>query len=233
MSTHEHPVRQLLWCALTALRTAQEEHHIHSEARLRRYLREWLQGAAKLLQFRSIPEEIMALKRLLDEDRHVPIISTLNALFMSSVSADNCDLFRFRAALNAISRKGWRCGVCPWPEQVFSETITQACTGRESLLQLTRTEECFSSAGKMTAPVTLQLIFPLDNDNTTAEDLFSNERFQVVHGRENQYGIAGTEILVRTLFLGLPSLPEELWALHQSPLMSDLRMSEEKASVIH
>ncbi|EKN6012891.1 conjugal transfer protein TraC, partial [Yersinia enterocolitica] len=46
MSTHEHPVRQLLWCALTALRTAQEEHHIHSEARLRRYLREWLQGAA-------------------------------------------------------------------------------------------------------------------------------------------------------------------------------------------
>ncbi|EAT8819605.1 conjugal transfer protein TraC, partial [Salmonella enterica] len=87
--------------------------------------------------------------------------------------------------------------------------------------------------GKMTAPVTLQLIFPLDNDNTTAEDLFSNERFQVVHGRENQYGIAGTEILVRTLFLGLPSLPEELWALHQSPLMSDFRMSEEKASVIH
>ncbi|SUH95482.1 conjugal transfer protein TraC [Salmonella enterica subsp. arizonae] len=178
MSTHENPVRQLLWCALTALRTAQEEHHIHSEARLRRYLREWLQGAAKLHQFRSIPEEIMTLKRLLDENRHVPIISTLNALFMSSVSADNCDLFRFRAALSAISRKGWRCGVCPWPEQVFSETITQACTGRESLLQLTRTEECFSSAGKMTAPVTLQLIFPLDNDNTTAEDLFLTRGFR-------------------------------------------------------
>lgn len=168
MSTHENPVRQLLWCALTALRTAQEEHHIHSEARLRRYLREWLQGAAKLHQFRSIPEEIMTLKRLLDENRHVPIISTLNALFMSSVSADNCDLFRFRAALSAISRKGWRCGVCPWPEQVFSETITQACTGRESLLQLTRTEECFSSAGKMTAPAAVNS----ENRQSPAADEF-------------------------------------------------------------
>ncbi|AKE87848.1 hypothetical protein AAF13_27435 (plasmid) [Escherichia coli O104:H4 str. C227-11] len=31
MTTTEHPVRQLLWCALNALKTAQENHNITSE----------------------------------------------------------------------------------------------------------------------------------------------------------------------------------------------------------
>ncbi len=38
MTTTEHPVRQLLWCALNALKTAQENHNITSETELRHYL---------------------------------------------------------------------------------------------------------------------------------------------------------------------------------------------------
>lgn len=34
MTTTEHPVRQLLWCALNALKTAQENHNITSETRI-------------------------------------------------------------------------------------------------------------------------------------------------------------------------------------------------------
>ena len=37
MTTTEHPVRQLLWCALNALKTAQENHNITSETGLRHY----------------------------------------------------------------------------------------------------------------------------------------------------------------------------------------------------
>ncbi|HBH7747219.1 TPA: conjugal transfer protein TraC, partial [Escherichia coli] len=47
MTTTEHPVRQLLWCALNALKTAQENHNITSETGLRHYLLEWLSGASR------------------------------------------------------------------------------------------------------------------------------------------------------------------------------------------
>ncbi|HIF8789956.1 TPA: hypothetical protein ACX5JR_004956, partial [Escherichia coli] len=36
VNTTEHPVRQLLWCALNALHAAQENHGINSESGLRR-----------------------------------------------------------------------------------------------------------------------------------------------------------------------------------------------------
>nr|QWP89382.1 hypothetical protein IHCLGBEB_00185 [Escherichia coli] len=55
MTTTEHPVRQLLWCALNALKTAQENHNITSETGLRLYLLEWLSGASRHPEFRSPP----------------------------------------------------------------------------------------------------------------------------------------------------------------------------------
>ncbi|HGT8837345.1 hypothetical protein [Escherichia coli] len=81
MTTTEHPVRQLLWCALNALKTAQENHNITSETGLRHYLLEWLSGASRHPEFRSLPGEIMALKALTEKDRNIPIIGTLNTLF--------------------------------------------------------------------------------------------------------------------------------------------------------
>lgn len=64
MTTTEHPVRQLLWCALNALKTAQENHNITSETGLRHYLLEWLSGASRHPEFSSLPGEIMALKSI-------------------------------------------------------------------------------------------------------------------------------------------------------------------------
>lgn len=71
MTTTEHPVRQLLWCALNALKTAQENHNITSETGLRHYLLEWLSGASRHPEFRSLPGEIMALKALTEKDRNI------------------------------------------------------------------------------------------------------------------------------------------------------------------
>ncbi|EIN7058263.1 conjugal transfer protein TraC, partial [Escherichia coli] len=158
MTTTEHPVRQLLWCALNALKTAQENHNITSETGLRHYLLEWLSGASRHPEFRSLPGEIMALKALTEKDRNIPIIGTLNTLFLSSATVGECPLFRFRAALGKLQKAGWRTYVCPWPERVFNESIERACSGKRHLLQLSRTEECFLPTGDMRAPVTLQLI---------------------------------------------------------------------------
>lgn len=168
MTTTEHPVRQLLWCALNALKTAQENHNITSETGLRHYLLEWLSGASRHPEFRSLPGEIMALKALTEKDRNIPIIGTLNTLFLSSATVGECPLFRFRAALGKLQKAGWRTYVCPWPERVFNESIERACSGKRHLLQLSRTEECFLPTGDMRAPVTLQLITPLHRKNYAA-----------------------------------------------------------------
>ncbi|MDI1127832.1 hypothetical protein NEP92_24895, partial [Escherichia coli] len=50
---------------------------------------------------------------------------------------------------------------------------------------------------------------------TTAELIFSDEGFQVVRGYEHQFGIERRETLFHTLFIGLPSLPEDVWGATQ------------------
>ncbi|ELZ9105811.1 conjugal transfer protein TraC, partial [Escherichia coli] len=81
------------------------------------------------------------------------------------------------------------------------------------------TEECFLPTGDMRAPVTLQLITPLHRKTMqlleTAELIFSDEGFQVVRGYEHQFGIERRETLFHTLFIGLPSLPEDVWGATQ------------------
>ncbi len=91
----------------------------------------------------------MALKALTEKDRNIPIIGTLNTLFLSSATVGECPLFRFRAALGKLQKAGWRTYVCPWPERVFNESIERACSGKRHLLQLSRTEECFLPTGDM------------------------------------------------------------------------------------
>ncbi|EOJ7647739.1 conjugal transfer protein TraC, partial [Salmonella enterica subsp. enterica serovar Infantis] len=142
-----------------------------------------------------------------------------NTLFLSSATVGECPLFRFRAALGKLQKAGWRTYVCPWPERVFNESIERACSGKRHLLQLSRTEECFLPTGDMRAPVTLQLITPLHRKTMqlleTAELIFSDEGFQVVRGYEHQFGIERRETLFHTLFIGLPSLPEDVWGATQ------------------
>ncbi|KAB3088197.1 DUF2913 family protein [Escherichia coli] len=219
MTTTEHPVRQLLWCALNTLKTAQENHNITSETGLRHFLLEWLSGASRHPEFRSIPDEIMTLKALTEKNRNIPIIGTLNTLFLYSATTGQCPLFRFRAALGKLQKSGWHTSVCPWPEQVFNESIELACSGKRHLLQLNRTEECFLPTGDMRAPLTLQLITPLHHKTMQhlemAKKIFSNDGFQVVRGYEHQFGIERRETLFHTLFIGLPCLPEDAWGARQ------------------
>nr|WP_280959785.1 hypothetical protein [Escherichia coli] len=62
---------------------------------------------ADILSSVVLPGEIMALA-LTEKDRNIPIIGTLNTLFLSSATVGECPLFRFRAALGKLQKAGWR-----------------------------------------------------------------------------------------------------------------------------
>lgn len=203
----EHPVRHLLRCMLAALREAAEDRKFHSEKERRRWLRDWLRDARKEETFRRLPDEITTLRRLLDNNRVVYIESVLNQLLINSEEADNCDLFRFRAALNAAKKAGWRTGICRCNDEIFYETLSRAETSRRHILQLGRTEESFAPTGEMTAPVTFHLIQPQNRAREIVEQIFHNEKFQVVTGREKMFNRS----LVRTIWIGRLTLPDAVW----------------------
>ncbi|ECA3795337.1 DUF2913 family protein [Salmonella enterica subsp. enterica] len=203
----EHPVRHLLWSMLTALREAAEGRKFHSEKERRRWLREWLRNARKEETFRRLPDEIATLRRLLDSNRVVSIENVLNQLFINSAEADKCDLFRFRAALNAAKKTGWRTGICRCNDEILYETLRRAEIRRSHILQLARTEESFAPTGEMTAPVTFLLIQPQNRAREIVEQIFHDEKFQVVTGREEMLYHSS----VRTIWIGCPTLPDAVW----------------------
>lgn len=209
MTSTEHPARHLLRCMLMALRAANEERKFHSEKERRRWLREWLRSARKTEPFHRLPDEIDTLRQLLDRNLSESIEDVLSTLLTNSAAADNCDLFRFRAALSAAIKKGWHTAICRYHDEIVHETLRLAGSGsrQRHILQLSRTEENFAPTGEMTAPVTFLLIQPQNRNQETVEQIFHDERFQVVTGREGM--LNGKS--VRTLWIGRHTLPESVW----------------------
>ncbi|ENL4289796.1 hypothetical protein AB5D91_004478 [Salmonella enterica] len=190
-----------------ALRVANEERKFHSEKERRRWLREWLRSARKTEPFHRLPDEIDTLRQLLDRNLSESIEDVLSTLLTNSAAADNCDLFRFRAALSAAIKKGWHTTVCRYHDEIVHETLRLAGSRQRHILQLSRTEENFAPTGEMTAPVTFLLIQPQNRNQETVEQIFHDERFQVVTGREGM--LNGKS--VRTLWIGRHTLPETVW----------------------
>ncbi|EGJ3414564.1 hypothetical protein IHC78_001413 [Salmonella enterica subsp. houtenae] len=121
-----------------ALRTANEERKFHSEKERRRWLREWLRSARKTEPFHRLPDEIDTLRQLLDRNLSVSIEDVLSTLLTNSAAADNCDLFRFRAALSAAMKKGWSTAVwgarpgkrCTWKPAYADNASASASSDR-------------------------------------------------------------------------------------------------------
>lgn len=205
MTSTEHPVRHLLWSMSLAL----QEREFHSEKERRRWLLDWLKNARKMGTFRRLPDEIDTLRRLLDSKQLESIEDVLSTLLTNSAEADNCDLFRFRAALSAAMKKGWHTDICRYKDEIFHTTLNLACAGsrKRHILQLSCTEENFAPTGEMTSPVTFLLIQPQIRNQETIEQLFHDERFQVVPGREDI--LNGKSI--RTLWIGRHNLSESVW----------------------
>ncbi|WP_233210523.1 hypothetical protein [Leclercia sp. LSNIH1] len=206
MQSTQDKVSHLLWCILVALRTAHENHHIISENRKRKFIAEWLSGARRLPAFRGMAREFMTIRELLDTEKQRPIDDVLAALWKNAVSTGNCDLFRFRAVMNALLGQGWKHCLCPWPEQVVTEIMERQRNRKNHILQLTRMEEAFTATGSMAAPVTLQLLLQKGED-VEVEHSFYLDRFSVVRGGD----ISLSKTTLRTLYIGRHTLPESAW----------------------
>ncbi|HAV1652542.1 TPA: hypothetical protein JG875_003450 [Enterobacter hormaechei subsp. xiangfangensis] len=191
---------------LVALRTAHENHHTLSEHRKRKFIADWLSSARSLPAFRGMAREFMTIRELLDTEKQRPIDDVLTALWKNAVSTGNCDLFRFRAVMNALLGQGWKHCLCPWPEQVVTEIMERQRNRKNHILQLTRMEEAFTATGSMTAPVTLQLLLQKGED-VEVEHSFYLDRFSVVRGGD----ISLSKTTLRTLYIGRHTLPESAW----------------------
>ncbi|EME1808832.1 hypothetical protein VWW13_003937 [Cronobacter sakazakii] len=191
---------------LVALRTAHENHHTLSEHRKRKFIADWLSSARSLPAFRGMAREFMTIRELLDTEKQRPIDDVLTALWKNAVSTGNCDLFRFRAVMNALLGQGWKHCLCPWPEQVVTEIMERQRNRKNHILQLTRMEEAFTATGSMTAPVTLQLMLQKGED-VEVEHSFYLDRFSVVRGGD----ISLSKTTLRTLYIGRHTLPESAW----------------------
>lgn len=206
MQSTQDKVSHLLWCILVALRTAHENHHTLSEHRKRKFIADWLSSARSLPAFRGMAREFMTIRELLDTEKQRPIDDVLTALWKNAVSTGNCDLFRFRAVMNALLGQGWKHCLCPWPEQVVTEIMERQRNRKNHILQLTRMEEAFTATGSMTAPVTLQLMLQKGED-VEVEHSFYLDRFSVVRGGD----ISLSKTTLRTLYIGRHTLPESAW----------------------
>ncbi|WP_337263661.1 MULTISPECIES: hypothetical protein [unclassified Serratia (in: enterobacteria)] len=211
MSSADNSIHHLLWCILVALRSAERDKPFISEMARRRFITAWLDTARSKPGFQGMITEFTSLRQLLDtSDKSIPVDGTLSVLLSHASAAKQCDLFRFRSALNNLMQKGCRLVVCRFPENITTELMQRRQDRRKHALQLTRTENAFQPTGHMAHPVTFQLL--LNNTGKTDEEVemaFHAEGFQVVVA--NRELALDNKRLVRTLHIGTTSLEPDEW----------------------
>ena len=211
MSFAQNAVQHLLWCILVALRITEKEEPLTSETARRRFIADWLDNAQKQPTFRSMNAEFTTLRQLLEKgDKKVSVDGTIAALLEHASASGQCDLFRFRSALNTLMQTGWCVVVCRHPESILAELFKRLWDRSKYALQLTPTDVAFRPTGDMTLPVTFQLL-----QSRTAESCDEVER--VFHSEGFQVVVADSAIMldkqrvVRTLHIGTPTLSQEEW----------------------
>lgn len=205
MPLQENPVSHLLWCMLMALRCAHNDTPLTSESARRKFLSDWLSGAHRQPAFSGLSREFASLRELLARDKSQSVEGVLTALWEQSVLSEKCDFIRLRDAKNALHASRWRSCLCRFPEQIISEAFTRQQSRGNHFLQLNRTEDAFLSTGQMNAPLTFQLV--LNKSTHQFEEIFHLYGFDVKPGAEIRTG----KSTLRTVYIGMPSLPENVW----------------------
>ncbi|EQB9809543.1 traC [Escherichia coli] len=213
----ENPVILLLKNMLEALSTAPE--NISNERRRRRFLLNWLDAARQMRDFRGMAEEFTTLRKLLATNSDIPVATPLKSLLESGNNAALYDLYRFRSALATCRSQGWQIGTCAWSDQLLSETLSRAQTGKRHILQLNSTRDTFSTTGRMLRPVAFSLIHPTILETSEVEEIFRDEGFILAHGRECSLNGSGRNMLSRILHVGHSGLPESEWGMDNRNLL--------------
>lgn len=211
----ENSVPHLLWCILVALRTAEEDKPFSSESARRRFIADWLNMARSNPNFHGMASEFTTLRELLDKTKKTTSVTDiLSTLLENAYAAEKCDLFRFRSAFNTLLQHGWKHTVCHHPENIIVELTDRREGDHRHILQLTHTGNAFHPVGKMIQPMTFHLLFSRkDAGLRDTERAFHREGFQVVCDKQKL--CLTDNRIIRTLYIGLPSLPAPEWSPQQ------------------
>lgn len=204
-------VSNLLWCLLIALRTAESEYPFTSEALRRKFIYDWLNISKTNSNFLGMVSDFTILIKLLEQtDKSMCISDILNTLFEQSDTNEICDLSRFRSAFNSLLRLGWQHTFCHKHENITTELMIRRNGLHKYALQLLSPEHAFNSEGEMVKSITFHLIFSQeDSERLDAETTFHNEGYQVIRVSEDLE--LTNNRMIRTLHIGLPTLPEDDW----------------------
>lgn len=203
-------IHHLLGCILVAFRIAEKDTPFKSERARRNFIANWLDNFRDQPKFLYLGDAFNAIRELLNTAKNSAVIAILTRMYELAL-IEKCELFRFRNALNSLRKKGWQHIVCRYPENITAALIDRREGHRRHVLQLTCTKAAFQPMGSMVLPVTLQLLFSKKHaDQMHVESVFSTEGFQIVQdGRELNLT---RERIVRTLHVGLPTLPTSEWS---------------------
>lgn len=218
-------VSNLLWCLLIVLRTAENECPFTSEALRRKFVYNWINMTKKSKNFLGMISDFTILTQLLEKtDKSICISDVLNTLFEQSDTSKICDLSRFRSAFNALLRLGWQHTICHNHENIMTELMIRREGLNRYILQLLSPEKAFNSEGKMVKPITFHLIFSQEgSERLDAETTFYNEGYQVICVSKDLE--LTNNRMIRTLHIGLATLPENDWHPQDKDVWKPCEMS--------
>lgn len=159
-SSPEHTVSDLAhfaWCALVALRTAQQDGQALSSLTTHMFLLRWLAVAQKQKRFpRSIASDIEGLLVLVRKKGSAAnLLNRLEYLWTSCTEpvANQSDLYRLTYAIDQMKTQGW-VNAAVSDDDWDAETLAEEYGDTAALLVKKSTlARGFSNAGKLIAPV--------------------------------------------------------------------------------
>lgn len=145
------------WCALMALRLAQQEGRAHSSLTAHAFLLRWLAGAQKQRRFpRSVAEDIDSLLRLGRQKGPDADLQQRLEYLLDSCShpvSQQSALFRLTHAIEYLKSQGWVNAVVADEEWKPDSLYTEYANVSALLVRKSELQRHFNEQGQHTAPV--------------------------------------------------------------------------------
>ncbi|WP_449543716.1 DUF2913 family protein [Enterobacter ludwigii] len=147
----------LAWCALMALRLAQQEGQAHASLTSHAFLLRWLAGAQKQRRFpRSVAADIDSLLRLGRQKGPAADLQQRLEYLLDSCSnpvSQQSDLFRLTHAIEYLKSQGWVNAVVAEGEWVPGALYPEYANTSALLVRKSELQRHFTKQGRQTAPV--------------------------------------------------------------------------------
>ncbi|MEL5428856.1 DUF2913 family protein [Serratia nevei] len=188
---HEQTVADLAhlaWCAMVALRLAQQDGQALSLLTIHTFLLRWLAGAQKQRRFpRSVAPDIDSLLRLgRQKGPAAGLEQRLEYLWQacSNPVSQQSELFRLTQAIEHLKSQGWVNAVVADEEWVPETLYTEYANTFALLVRKSELQRHFNEQGQQTAPVE----FIVAGDTRVVGDVLERRKLRYATGEQHAGG---------------------------------------------